>query len=369
MATTSDDLNAHVVLGVDTHGRTHHAAVIDRLGRHLGDAEFPVSSTGYRRLLAWAQQHGTVASAGVEGTGSYGTGLARYLRSAGVTVSEVNRPDRSTRRMAGKSDPLDAYAAARAVLNGSAASAPKSRAGATEAIRVLRVTRRGAVKARTQAINQLRALIVTAPEELRERLAGLSAAALTRACARLSSGTMGGELAGLPDPAPAAVRTALRRLARRYRQLSGEIAELDAEITPLIQAAAPKLLALQGAGPQAAGQLLATAGDNPDRLRSEASFAHLCGVAPIPASSGRTRRHRLSHSGDRAATNALYTIVLTRLRHDPRTRAYLARRTAEGLSKKEIIRCLIGGLSVSRPGHARRGSPAALGDGLVAEPL
>ena len=220
--------------------------------------------------------------------------------------------------MAGQSDPLDAYAAAaRAVLNGSAAGAPKSRAGATEAIRMLRVTRRGAVKARTQAINQLRALIVTAPEELRERLAGLSAAALTRACARLSSGTMGGELAGLPDPAPAAVRTALRRLARRYRQLSGEIAELDAEITPLIQAAAPKLLALQGAGPQAAGQLLATAGDNPDRLRSEASFAHLCGVAPIPASSGRTRRHRLSRSGDRAANNALYTIVLTRLRHDP----------------------------------------------------
>jgi transposase len=242
--------------------------------------------------------------------------------------------------MAGKSDPLDAYAAARAVLNGSAAGAPRSRAGAAEAIRVLRVTRRGAVKARTQTINQLRALIVTAPEALRERLAGLSPAALTRACARLSSGTTGGELAGLPDPAPAAVRTALRRLARRYRQLSDEIAELDAEITPLIRAAAPRLLALQGAGPQVAGQLLATAGDNPDRLRSEASFAHLCGVAPIPASSGRTRRHRLSRSGDRAANNALYTIVLTRLRHDPRTRAYLARRTAEGLSKKEIIRCL-----------------------------
>lgn len=340
MATTSDDLNTHVVLGVDTHGRAHHAAVIDRLGRHLGDAEFPACSAGYRRLLAWAQQHGTVASAGVEGTGSYGTGLARYLRAAGVEVIEVNRPDRSARRMAGKSDPLDAYAAARAVLNGSAASAPKSRAGATEAIRVLRVTRRGAVKARTQTINQLRALIVTAPEELRERLAGLSAAALTRACAQLRPGPTGSELAGLPDPAPAAARAALRRLARRYRQLSGEIAELDAEITPLIQAAAPQLLALQGAGPQAAGQLLTTAGDNPDRLRSEASFAHLCGVAPIPASSGRTRRYRLSRGGDRAANNALYTIVLTRLRHDPRTRAYLARRTAEGLSKKEIIRCL-----------------------------
>jgi transposase len=340
MATTADDLNAHVVLGVDTHGQTHHAAVTDRLGRHLDDAEFPVTAAGYRRLLAWARRHGNAGSAGVEGTGSYGTGLARYLRGAGVPVIEVNRPDRSARRMAGKSDPLDAYAAARAVLNGSATGAPKSRAGAVEAIRVLRVARRGAVKARTQAVSQLRALIVTAPEALRERLAGLPAAALTRACAQLRPGATGSEMAGLHDPAGAATKAALRRLARRYQQLSAEIAELDAGIIPLVRAAAPQLLALQGAGPEVAGQLLATAGDNPDRLRSEASFAHLCGVAPIPASSGRTRRYRLSRGGDRAANNALYTIVLTRLRHDPRTRAYLARRTAQGLSKKEIIRCL-----------------------------
>ncbi|HLX47339.1 MAG TPA: IS110 family transposase [Streptosporangiaceae bacterium] len=340
MATTADDLNGDVVLGVDTHGQTHHAALIDCLGRHLEDAQFPVTPDSYRRLLAWGRRRGNLRTAGVEGTGSYGTGLARYLRSAGVLVIEVNRPDRSARRMAGKSDPLDAYAAARAVLNGSAAAAPKSRTGAVEAIRVLRVTRRGVVKARTQAINQLRALIVTAPEDMRERLAGLSAAALIRACAQLRPGTTGGELAGLHDPALAATKVALLRMARRYQQLSEEIAELDAEIRPLIRAAAPQLLALHGAGPQVAGQLLATAGDNPDRLRSEASFAHLCGVAPIPASSGRTRRHRLSRGGDRAANNALYTIVLTRLRNDPRTRAYLDRRTAEGLSKPEIIRCL-----------------------------
>jgi transposase len=340
MATTADHLNADIVLGVDTHGQTHHAALIDRLGRHLEDAEFPVTPAGYRRLLAWGRRHGSLRAAGVEGTGSYGTGLVRFLRGAGVLVIEVNRPDRSARPMAGKSDPIDAYAAARAVLNGSATAAPKSRTGTVEAIRVLRVTRRGAVKARTQAINQLRALIVTAPEDLRERLAGQSATALTGICAQLRPSATGSGPAGLHDPAPAATKIALRRLARRYQQLSEEIAELDAGILSLIQAAAPRLLALHGAGPQVAGQLLATAGDNPDRLRSEASFAHLCGVAPIPASSGRTRRHRLSRGGDRAANNALYTIVLTRLRNDPRTQAYLNRRTAEGLSKPEIIRCL-----------------------------
>lgn len=340
MATSADDLNADIVLGVDTHGRTHQAALIDRLGRHLQDAEFPVTSAGYRRLLAWARRHGRVRAAGVEGTGSYGTGLARYLRGAGIRVIEVSRPDRGTRRMAGKSDPLDAYAAARAVLNGSAA-APKSGTGAAEAIRVLRVTRRGAIKARTQTINQLRALIMTAPEDLREHLADQSpAAALTGICAQLRPAATGSGLADLHDPAQAATKVALRRLARRYQQLSEEIAELDAGILSLIRVAAPRLLALHGAGPQVAGQLLATAGDNPDRLRSEASFAHLCGVAPIPASSGRTHRHRLSRGGDRAANNALYTIVLTRLRNDPRTQAYLDRRTAEGLSKPEIIRCL-----------------------------
>jgi transposase len=343
MATTTDEFNVPVgcvVLGVDTHGETHHAALVDHLGRHLGDAEFAVTPAGYRGLLAWAQRHGAIVRAGVEGTGSYGAGLARYLHGAGVVVIEVNRPDRSARRMAGKSDPLDAYAAARAVLNGSATGLPKSRAGAVEAIRVLRVARRGAVKARTQTVNQLKALIITAPEDLRERLAGLSLVTLVRVCAQLRPGATGAQLSVLANPALAATKAALRRLARRYQQLTDEIAELDAEIHPLVKATAPQLLALQGVGPEVAGQLLATAGDNPDRLRSEASFAHLCGVAPLPASSGRTRRHRLNRGGDRAANNALYTIVLTRLRLDPRTHAYVARRTAEGLTSKEIVRCL-----------------------------
>jgi transposase len=208
MATTADDLNADIVLGVDTHGQTHHAALIDRLGRHLEDAEFPVTPAGDRRLLAWGRRHGSLRAAGVEGTGSYGTGLVRFLRGAGVLVIEVNRPDCSARRMAGKSDPIDAYAAARAVLNGSATAAPKSRTGTVEAIRVLRVTRRGAVKARTQAINQLRALIVTAPEDLRERLAGQSATALTGLCAQLRPSAAAG-------PPVSAAQRGDRRTRRR----------------------------------------------------------------------------------------------------------------------------------------------------------
>jgi transposase len=266
----------------------------------------------------------------VEGTGAYGAALSRFLRSE---VVEVDRPDRKTRRAKGKSDPVDAYAAALAALSGRAAGIPKSRDGKVEAIRALRVARRSAVKARTQAINQLRALLLTGPAELREQLRDLTAGALIETCARLRPTT------DLADPVQA-TKAALRRLARRHQQLSEEIRELDAELAPLVTARAPELLALPGVGIEVAGQLLVTAGDNPDRLRSEAAFAHLCGVAPIPASSGRTHRHRLNRGGDRAANTALHTIALSRLRWDPRTRAYLARRRQEGLTKPEAIRCL-----------------------------
>lgn len=319
--------------GVDTHGRTHHAALIDPLGRHLADREFPATTAGYRDLLAWMHTHGTITAVGVEGTGAYGAELARVLAAAQVTVIDVDRPDRRTRRMKGKSDPVDAYAAATAVASGRATGRPKSRDGLAEAVRTLRVARRSAVKARTQAVNQIHALLVSAPAALREPLADLSRTDLIRTLARLR-------------PAPdlgsplASTKTALRHLARRCQALDQEITELDAEIGPLVQQAAPELLALYGVGPQTAGQLLATAGDNPERMRSEAAFAHLTGTAPIPASSGRTHRHRLNRGGDRAANHALHTIVLVRMRHDPRTRTYVQRRTREGLSKKDIMRCL-----------------------------
>jgi transposase len=319
--------------GVDTHGRTHHAAVVDQIGRVLGDREFPATAAGYRQLLAWLRRHGRLVKVGVEGTGTYGAGLARHLSAAGVTLVEVDRPDRKTRRSKGKSDPIDAVAAARAALSGQASGTPKTRTGPVEAIRALRVARRGAVKARTAALNQLHGLITSAPEALRVDLAALSGPALVTACTQLSAD------GPMTDPIHA-TRAALAAIATRVQALTAEISQADQRLKPALVQTAPRVCALFGVGPDVAGQLLTTAGDNPDRLRSEAALAHLCGVAPIPASSGRTDRHRLNRGGDRAANTALHTITLCRMRHDPRTRAYLERRTTQGLTKKEIMRCL-----------------------------
>jgi transposase len=320
--------------GVDTHGKTHHAAVLDQTGRLLGDAGFAATPAGYQALLAWLCSFGRPVKVGVEGTGSYGAGLARYLSSRQVQVVEVDRPDRKTRRARGKSDPIDAIAAARAVLSGQATGVPKTRTGPVEAIRALRVARNGAVKARTAALNQLAGLITSAPEPLRTDLAGLPTTELLRRCAGL---TVDETRLGDPHHATAA---ALRAIATRIQALTTEIAQADKRLRPLVTRTAPRLSSLFGAGPDVAGQLLVTAGDNPDRLRSDAALAHLCGTAPLPASSGRTDRHRLNRGGDRAANKALYVMTLSRMRHDPRTRAYVDRRTKQGLTKKEIIRCL-----------------------------
>jgi transposase len=319
-----------VIGGVDTHKDTHHAAVIGMSGRRLADREFPATTSGYAALAEWLAGYGRVTAAGVEGTGSYGAGLARHLTAAGIPVCEVDRPDRRARRASGKSDPLDAYAAA---LSGRAATVPKTRDGIVEAIRALHTARASAVKARRAAISQIRALLITAPAPLREQIPGPSATAVVSACLRLRPGT------ALHDPA-AATRHALRALARRHRQLTDEITDLNAQIEPLVTRAAPGLLALHGVGPETAAQLLTTAGDNPHRLRSEAAFAALCGASPVPASSGKTRRHRLNRGGDRQANRALHVIAIARLRTDPQTRAYRDRRARQQLSSREITRCL-----------------------------
>lgn len=319
--------------GVDTHADTHTAATLDHLGRQLGYATFPATTAGYADLLAWLEQHGQIVAVGIEGTGSYGAGLARFLRCRGVKLVEVDRPDRRARRKHGKSDPADAIAAARAVQAGTATGTPKTHDGVVESIRALRVARSGAIKARTAAINALRQTLITAPAELREQLAGLCRAELVGTCARMRP------TGDLRDPYQA-IKVALRRLARRCQHLTEEIVEADAELKTLITAAAPLLVEQVGVGTEVAGQLLITAGDNPQRLRSEAAFAALCGVSPLPASSGRTDRHRLNRGGDRAANSALYTVVMVRMRYDQRTRDYVARRTQQGLSKREIMRCL-----------------------------
>jgi transposase len=254
---------------------------------------------GYRALGEWLQGHGGVDRVGVEGTGTYGAALARHLREAGILIVEVDRPDRRARRAHGKSDPLDAYSAARAALSGAAAVVPKLRNGRVEAIRALRVARSSAVKARSQATNQIKSLIVTGPPQQRqEQLRHLPTLKIIAACARLRPGHQLGDTEH-------ATKTALRRLARRHQQLSEEIAEADQEFHQLVHQIAPTLLALPGVGPEVAGQMLISAGDNLDRIKSEAAFAHLCGAAPIPASSGRTHRHRLNRGGDRGANNAL----------------------------------------------------------------
>jgi transposase len=320
--------------GVDTHGKTHHAAAVDQTGRVLGDQEFPATAAGYHALLAWLRMFGRVVKVGVEGTGTYGAGLARYLAEQRIDLVEVDRPDRKTRRAKGKSDPIDAIAAARSALSGQASGAPKTRTGPVEAIRALRVARRGAVKARTAALNQLHGLIASAPEILRAELIALPAATLVEHCATLTL-----DQTQLGNPLEA-VKAALQAIAGRVQSLTTEINEADKRLRTILARTAPRLSALYGVGPEVAGQLLATAGDNPHRLRSEAALAHLCGAAPIPASSGRTDRHRLNRGGDRAANNALHTIALVRMRYDPRTRAYVERRTKQGLGKKEIMRCL-----------------------------
>jgi transposase len=326
--------DVEVTGGVDTHKDTHTGAAVDSAGRVLGSAQFPATAQGYADLLAWLRSLGTLMMVGIEGTGVYGAGLARHLHAEGVAMVEVDRPDRKARRWQGKSDPVDAEAAARAALAQVRTGTPKQRDGRVEALRNLRVARRSAVDQRADAQRQIKALIVTAPEAVRTRLRGLRDRQLIQVCASARPTP-----AAAGDPQVAAM-LALRSLARRHQRLTTEIDELDQLIAPLVEAINPALLELNGVGHEVAGQLLVTAGGNPDRLRTEAAFAMLCGVAPLPASSGRTHRHRLNRGGDRQANLALYRIVLSRLRWDPRTRAYMERRTKEGMSKKEIIRCL-----------------------------
>ena len=331
-----------VIGGIDTHKHLHQAAVLDSAGRLLGHAGFPASPTGHAALLGWLCGHGQLQAVGVEGTGSYGAGLTRFLVGQRVKVLEVNRQNRQDRRARGKTDALDAERAARAVLAQTARATPKTTTGPVEVLRMLRVVRVTAIKSRTQAMNALHGLIVTAPDQLRTDLAGLRGPRLIQRCLQLQPEQPRlVDLLDRPDALVlAAAATALGELAQRWQHLNDQVKALDLQLAQLLPRTAPGLLALPGVGPTVAGQLLITAGDNPDRLTSEAAFARLCGVAPQPASSGRNTRHRLSRSGDRAANNALHMVAITRMRQDPRTHAYVQRRTAEGRTKREIIRCL-----------------------------
>jgi transposase len=320
-----------VVIGADTHLDTVHLAVITDSGKTLADNEFPTSPAGYHDALEWARSFGAIAIAGVEGTSSYGAGLTRVLQAAGVEVAEVSRPDRAARRRQGKSDPLDAYAAARAALAGHGTAVPKD--ASTAALRALLSARRSAVKAHTAATNQVKALLVTGPAELRERYRHHSTPALIAALARCRP-------AAHRDPTTIAVLTAAKSLAQRAAFLEQQKQNLTDHLELLVRQINPALRAAYGVGTDTAAQLLVTAGTNPHRFRNEASFAALCGAAPVPASSGKITRHRLSRGGDRAANNALYRIALVRMSAHRQTRDYVERQMAQGRTKKEILRLL-----------------------------
>lgn len=321
-----------LVLGVDTHKDFHVAAVLTTVGALVATASFPATRSGYKHLLAWSRSFASVRRAGVEGTGSYGAALARFLAGCGVAVVEVNRPDRSVRRRRGKTDTIDAESAARAVLCGGASARAKRSDGPVEMLRMLKLAKESAVKSRTQAINQLKSVLVTAPPELRESLTGLGTVRLIQRCTRLQPGAR--------QDVTTAAKYTLRLLACRIKHLDNEIDELDGHLNGVLAEHRPSLLASYGLGPDTAATLLITAGDNPERLRSEASFASLCGVNPVEASSGATQRRRLYRGGDRRANAALYRIALSRMRWDHRTQDYIRRRIAEGKTKREAIRCL-----------------------------
>ena len=319
--------------GIDTHKDIHVAAVIDHLGRFVQTRSCPTSTAGYEGLWDWMESLGAIAAIGIEGTGSYGAGVTRYLRGRGVVIKEVNRPNRQLRRQRGKNDAVDAEAAARAVLAGHAAGDPKTQDGIAESIRLYRLMLLTFRKEHTALINTLRNVLLTGPDSLRQQLEAMPSATLFRHCSRLRVGN------NVSDPAEA-TRATLRTLARQINELDTQLKEIRTQLTCLVTEANPELISAKGVGVDSASILLVAAGDNPERLRNEASFAALCGVSPIEASSGKNSRHRLNRGGNRQANNALWRIAMSRVQTDPRTKEYVARKRSEGRTPRHILRCL-----------------------------
>ena len=320
--------------GIDTHRDFHVAAAVDPNGGLLGVETFDTTTGGYRRLVAWLAAFGDIDLIGVEGTGSYGAGIARHLAGKGIRVVEVDRPNRQARHRAGKTDAVDAIAAARAALSGTATGVPKTRTGPIEAIRVLTVARRSAASEWTAILNQMRHICFTAPDELRTRFQDLTPITLVKTCAALKPRRSDDDIVRFTT------LSTLRELGRRALFLREQKKRLDTDMKPLIDDIAPGLIAVFGVGYHVAATLLIAAGDNPHRIRSEAAWAHLCGLAPIPAPSGKVQRHRLNRGGNRQANSALHKIMVTRMAYDDRTRAYMTKRTKDGKTLGETSRML-----------------------------
>jgi transposase len=346
-----------VIIGVDTHKGSHAAVAVSALGARLGSLTIPANRRGYQALQTWARSLGVVRAFGIEGTGSYGAGLSRFLGEHDHPVFEVSRPNRQLRHPKGKDDALDAESAARSVLAGQATALPKSGTSAVEMIRHLKVARDTAVKARSQAMQTLKAMIVNAPSVLREQLDRLTGKmTLLRHLAALRPGPL--------TSTTASAKTGLRAIARRWLALNAEVKDHDAYLEQLTSQLAPELVQAHGMGAGTAAEMLLLVGDNRERIHSEAAMAKLCGVCPVPASSGKTSRHRLNRGGHRQANAALYRGVIVRMRAHQPTLDYVRRRTAEGKSKPEIIRCLKRFVAreifgyLCRPANAQRSAPA-----------
>ncbi len=298
-----------IIIGVDTHKATHVAVAIDKNGARLAAISVAANSKGYSALEDWACTLGCIVAFGIEGTDSYGAGLSRHLLAHGHTVVEVTRPHRQLHYQHGKSDSLDAEGAARSVLSGQAIATPKTQSGTVEMICHLKITRDTPVKCRSQAMVTLKPLIINAPAALRP---------------------------GAIVSTIASAKAAMNALARRWLMLHDEIKAHDKELEKLIATKAPELITSHGIATMTAAEMLILVGDE----RSEAALAKLCGVCPIPASSGKINRFRLNRGGNRQANAALYRVAIVRMRNHPPTLAYVSKRTKEGKSKKEIIRCL-----------------------------
>ena len=321
-----------VFAGIDTHAEFHHAALIDAAGRELGDRRFLATRAGFSQLIQFLHAAGDVMRVAVEGTGSYGAAVTRVLLDRGFDVAETTPGDKADRRRRGKTDAADAYTAARAALSGRATAIPKDTTGEVEAMRLLRTTRSLTVRQQTQVMNQIKQFLVTAPAELRERFPSSTNLRLARALAAT-------RLPGT-DPVTAALLTAVKIDARRWLELRATAAELKQQLDAITKRIAPELIKIPGVGPDTAAALLITTGQNTQRVPSEAALAHLFGIAPIPASSGRINRHRLDRGGNRQGNAAVHRIALVRLAHDPMTRDYIARCMARGKTKREAIRLL-----------------------------
>lgn len=333
MTTATLERQPAIIVGVDAHKHTHHAVILTGTGWRVADCEFPVTTRGYADLLSWANDYGDITAFGVESTGSYAAGLARFLTNHKVEVREVNTPHAHTKARVGKDDAIDAEAAARKVLAGEATAVPKRTDSVIESIRFLVIARDSAVKARTAAIVQLQDILITSPAQIREKVPSTGRSAATY-CQKFRI-----DHACLHDPVQA-VKLALRTLATRIAGLDTETSALERSLAALVQATAPTLVSKVGIGTIHAAQLLITAGENTGRFHNEAAFARLCGAAPVPVSSGKSHRMRLHRGGDRKANRALHMIAVVRLRYDARTIGYMQRRLSEGLSKKDVLRCL-----------------------------